>query len=77
MFSMGSNRIFLVENRLSIFFNVEIMEKMFRSTENWAITVTTNSFGIFQNICSIWNKKLSIEFLNAFSIKDRKYDLSR
>lgn len=75
MFSMGRNRVFLVENRLSIFFNVEIMEEMFRSTENLAITVTTNSFGIFENIRSIWNKKLSIEFLNVSSIKDRRYDL--
>lgn len=75
MFSMGRNRVFLVESRLSIFFNVEIMEEMFRSTENLAITVTTNSFGIFENIRSIWNKKLSIEFLNASSIKDRRYDL--
>lgn len=72
---MGRNRVFLVENRLSIFFNVEIMEEMFRSTENLAITVTTNSFGIFENIRSIWNKKLSIEFLNVSSIKDRRYDL--
>lgn len=75
MFSMGRNRVFLVENRLSIFFNVEIMEEMFRSTENLAITVTTNFFGIFENIRSIWNKKLSIEFLNVSSIKDRRYDL--